>query len=172
MESGEQILLIRKGGIREEGGVFSIVEREFFLLPTYEHQNPRLLKPEFGGRFEALQAETRNPNEIVISSYAEVTHILEAKGEEQVNAAAAKESIWNATYVRERFDFNPYDPLYLVLLRVFRLSEALRLPLAPQYGGCKSWVTLERVLSMHGATPAVEEREFQGRVERVLQGLE
>ena len=44
MAEGRQILLIRKGGIREESGVFRIHDPEFWLMPTYEHQNAALLQ--------------------------------------------------------------------------------------------------------------------------------
>src|SRR5688500_9082628 len=44
MMRGIQTVLIRKGGIREEDGIFRVADSEFFLMPTYEHQNPALLR--------------------------------------------------------------------------------------------------------------------------------
>ena len=35
---GEQVLLLRKGGISEEGREFRIEHPEFLLFPTFEHQ--------------------------------------------------------------------------------------------------------------------------------------
>ena len=43
LASGEQILLMRKGGIHEESKDFRIIHDEFLLYPTYEHQRPCLL---------------------------------------------------------------------------------------------------------------------------------
>ena len=60
MQSGKQILLIRKGGIREEGGAFTIADDTFFLMPTYEHQNADLLQPEWVPRLHAIQAEAHD----------------------------------------------------------------------------------------------------------------
>ena len=48
MQSGEQILLIRKGGIREDGGTFTIADTEFFLMPTYEHQDAGIIAAPLG----------------------------------------------------------------------------------------------------------------------------
>lgn len=158
MREGRQSLLIRKGGIREEGGTFTIHDPEFFLLPTYEHQNPELLQTEFVSRLEAPQ----NLNTITLSEYAVVETIWQAQDEEQVNALA-DEHIWNPAFVKMRFDFNPYDPLYLILLRVYRLPEPITLPMRPAYGGCKSWITLERPLSTVGAIPALSDEEFAAR---------
>ena len=55
LKTGRQIVLVRKGGIREEEGVFRISDPEFFLMPTYEHQNPMLVQPEFVPSIEASQ---------------------------------------------------------------------------------------------------------------------
>ncbi len=162
MRKGEQILLIRKGGIREEGGVFEMQDKEFFLMPTYEHQNARLLKPQYLTRLEERQAKPRDPNLIKIDTYAVVTTIQQARNEEQVRAIA-HECIWNDTYIQERFDYNPYDPLYLVVLRIYQLPTPYQVPIRPEYGGCKSWVTLEQPLSTLGASPAIPDEAFEAR---------
>jgi hypothetical protein len=170
LRQGRQILLIRKGGIREEGGVFRVADSEFFLLPTYEHQNAGLLQPEFAARLQALQSEPRDPNTITIDSYAVVDTVAQARGEAQLSAVA-NDHIWNAEYVRQRFDFNPYDPLYLILLRVYTLPTPAIVPMQPAYVGCKSWVTLDRPLSTQGATPALSDAEFSARRAALLERL-
>jgi hypothetical protein len=170
MREGKQILLIRKGGIREESGVFTVNDPEFFLMPTYEHQNARLLEPEWVARLAEIQAAPHDPNAVTLDSYAVVDTVLVARNDAQVNAVR-HETPWNETYVKERFDFNPYDPLYLLVLRVYNLPEAVTLPLLPEYVGCKSWVTLERPLSTLGATPALSEAEFARRRDALLTTL-
>lgn len=170
MKEGKQILLVRKGGIREEGGVFTVNAPEFFLMPTYEHQNARLLEPEWVARLEALSSVPHDPHIVTLDAYAVVERILVARNDEQVNAVR-HETIWNATYVKERFDFNPYDPLYLLVLRVYNLPEAVTLPMLPEYTGCKSWVTLERSLSTAGAAPALSDADFARRRDMLLAAL-
>ena len=46
LAEGQQILLLRKGGIHEEGKDFKVIHPEFLLYPTYEHQRKDLLKPQ------------------------------------------------------------------------------------------------------------------------------
>lgn len=171
LQEGRQTLLLRKGGIREEGGVFTITEREFFLLPTYEHQNADLLQPAYAARLKAHQTAPFHRHTLTLSACAVVDTICIARDEEQVNAVA-DEHIWNSAYVKMRFDFNPYDPLYLILLRVYRLPEPVTLSLLPEYTGCKSWVTLERPLSTAGAIPAISDTDFAIRKERLLTRLQ
>jgi hypothetical protein len=171
LRTGRQILLVRKGGIREERGRFVINDPEFFLLPTYEHQNATLLQPEFLPRLREIQAEPQDPTTVTISAYAVVDTILEARDEAQVNGVA-RDHLWNADYVRQRFDFNPYDPLYLVVLRVYSLPEPQTISVLPAYVGCKSWVTLNAPISTHGAIPALPDAEFAARRAALLQDLQ
>jgi hypothetical protein len=170
MKAGRQIALLRKGGIREEEGVFRVSDPEFFLLPTYEHQNANMLQPVFVEELRKSKAAAHDPYHIQIDAYAEVDTVVVAADEERVNALS-KEYIWNADYVRMRFDYNPYDPLYVILLRVYRLPQTFTLPMRPEYGGCKSWVTLDRCLSTVGAVPALTDAEFASRRDSVLKTL-
>ena len=169
IRDGRQVLLIRKGGIREEGGVFTLSDREFFLLPTFEHQNPALLQHEILQHLDTRNAAP-NPDTVLIDTYAVVDTILIARDDAQVNAVL-HETVWNEEYVRQRFDFNPYDPLYLLLLRAYRLPSVAEMPLLPEYVGCRSWVSLDRVISTAGAAPAISDAEFEARKARLLDAL-
>jgi hypothetical protein len=170
LAEGRQTLLIRKGGIREEGGAFRINDPEFWLMPTFEHQNADLLQAEWLPDLAAIQATPREPGQVTLSSYAIVDTIAVARDDEQVNALA-QEHIWNPTYVKMRFNFNPYDPLYLVLLRVYRLPEPITIPMLGEYEGCKSWVTLAQPLSTDTAVPALPDAEFAARRVAILERL-
>lgn len=170
LKAGRQIVLIRKGGIREDEGVFRITDSEFFLMPTYEHQNAKLLQTPYVKELEEMQAAGFDPRAFTLDAYATVEQIVVADDEEKVNALS-QEYPWNAEYVRMRFDFNPYDPLYLLLLRVYRLPFAVTLQMRPEYGGCKSWVTLERPLLTAGAVPSLTDDEFARRCDAVLHTL-
>lgn len=167
LAEGRQTLLIRKGGIREEGGVFRINDPEFWLMPTYEHQNAALLQSEWLPALEAIQAAPRHHGEVTLSAFAVVDTIAVARDDAQVNALS-HEHIWNPIYVQMRFDFNPYDPLYLVLLRVYRLPEPLTIPMLGDYEGCKSWVTLDRSYPTDRAIPVLSDTEFSVRRDAIL----
>src|SRR5206468_4114401 len=131
LRDGRQILLIRKGGIREEGGTFTMSDREFFLMPTFEHQDPSLLQPDMSAQF-AQRRSALDPSIVTIDTYGVVDSIFVARDDAQV-AAVAHETIWNERYVRQRFDFNAYDPLYLVLIRAYQLEAAVPMPLLDSY---------------------------------------
>src|SRR3954447_24004626 len=56
LAEGEQLLTLRKGGIREEDRHFEIEHDQFFLYPTFDHQQGKLVreshKPELGRALE------------------------------------------------------------------------------------------------------------------------
>ena len=169
--SGEQTVLLRKGGIHEDRGRFTVETPEFFLLPTYEHQDAGLLDPQHAAALAAIEAEPRDPSIVTLSRYAQVDTVVTAASEEQVRAIAG-EFIWNERYVRQRFDYNPYDPLYVMLLRVYRLPAPAAVLMRPAYAGCRSWVTLDEAVPTAGATPVLPDSEFDQRKGAVLARLE
>src|SRR3989338_5866122 len=63
---GKQILILRKGGIREETVDFQVEHNEFFLFPTYEHQNKADLKSELPSAPTELRTELHRDFEAVI----------------------------------------------------------------------------------------------------------
>src|SRR4028119_2294429 len=56
LAEGEQLLTLRKGGIREENKHFEIEHDRFFLYPTFDHQRNDLVRdshlPELGRALE------------------------------------------------------------------------------------------------------------------------
>ncbi len=163
--AGKQTILIRKGGIREDGGIFAIDDSNFWLMPTFDHQSADLLQPIYAS--EICNSSNSAPHEISIQGYAVVDQVWVAKNDDQINALKP-EMVWNEEYVKLRFDYNPYDPLYILMLRVHRLPEPVVLPMIKSYGGCKSWVTLDRAIQTAGATPAISDDEFAARRNRVI----
>ncbi len=66
LESAKTIMLLRKGGIREQGGRFTVAQDQVLLYPTYEHQQPHLLKPAYSSQIQpVLKAGTRQQCELV-----------------------------------------------------------------------------------------------------------
>src|SRR5215213_3020847 len=119
LEIGRQMLLLRKGGIYEAAGEFELENRRFVLFPTYLHQNLKMLKPEAHGGFEPRSAE---PERIALSSAAEVTDIIPLKSRAQMDALDA-EHVWAPPLIDMRFNYKPENPLYLLLVRAYRLPQ-------------------------------------------------
>ncbi len=171
---GQQIFLLRKGGIAEEGGDFRIQHREFFLYPTYEHQHQNLLQPEYRAGFREILDTSSPTTELPVACYGIVEDFLVAGSEEHLLRLQGH-YIWSQAYIKMRFKYKPDLPLYVMFLRAYQLPEPRGIPILPRYAGCKSWVELDRELSTAGAAPVLGDDDFLGRKEalkRLLAGKE
>lgn len=153
---GRQIVTIRKGGIREETKDFRVRHEAFLLYPTYDHQQADLLKPGYRGDLAAVLAAGVDPaREVTISHYARVTDAFETSSEETVRALGPYH-IFSDDYAEKRLHWRPRKPLEVMLLRVYRLARPYTLAVAPEYGGCKSWIELPGDISLDGMVPALD----------------
>ena len=75
LENGNTIMLLRKGGIREQGSNFTIPHIQALLYPTFEHQQPDLLKPKYASQVPIVDSGW-HPEKIKISSFAKITNVL------------------------------------------------------------------------------------------------
>jgi hypothetical protein len=168
MEAGRQILLLRKGGIYESGGEFELEHRRFLFFPTYLHQNLAMLKPEAQGGFEPRSDE---PQRIELCLAGQVTDIIPVKSREQMDEIDDAH-IWTAPLIDMRFNYRPENPLYLLLVRAYKLVEPVTVENTPAYAGCKSWVPLESAVSTQGARPVLDETTYQTQRQLILARLE
>lgn len=164
LADGRQVLLLRKGGISEAGGEFELEHRQFALFPTYVHQDLRMLKPAAQAGFESRSAE---PTKVVLAAAGEVTDIVRVASREQIDALEA-EHVWAPPLIDMRFNYRPKAPLYLLLVRGYRLAEPTTVENTPAYAGCKSWVPLDAAIATGGAVPALDDESYRSRRELVL----
>jgi hypothetical protein len=157
LESGRQIMLLRKGGILEQSkkNRFSITHNEFLFFPTFLHQSRGELKPEI--EFETVSAE---PDTVQITSAGVVSDILKVESREQIDRLD-DQHIWTKSLIDMRFNYKPQNPLYLVLVRAYRLHEPVSLPNTPAYAGCKSWVPLEHAIDTGNAAAVLDDLKYE-----------
>ena len=160
---GEQILDVRKGGIREDGRHFSVQATRLWLYPTLEHQRPELLKPAYARWVGADATESGEPppsvpdatdiaaidrgrssaeKDFVVSGWADVVGAATTSDPDVLEALDGK-VVWSREYVETRFKWKRRDPLWILALRVHRLHEPVAVPYRDAYGGCTSWVELD-----------------------------
>ena len=164
---GRQLLLFRKGGIREKGKDFTVEEQEFFFFPTSEHQHAEGLKEEFRPWLSGLPNKT--PEILPIEYYATVERTLHLPTPESARSLTSYH-IYSEQQILERFRYKPAKPLYVLLLRIYQIPKTL-LPNLPAYAGCRSWVPLGGPLSTANATPVLPDGLFREKVEAILRVL-
>jgi hypothetical protein len=170
IERGETVLLLRKGGIRESGGRFQVDRDEVLLYPTYEHQQPELLKPEYALQVTPV-ASGWHPETIQISSWAKITDILPVIDETIVNALLPFH-IWNEIFIRDRLKWKPSQPVYVLLLRAYKLPQARQISYRTEYGGCRSWIDLTEEIDLAGATPVLDDATYEQKVSEIRNAID
>lgn len=167
LASGRQTILLRKGGISESMSGFDVEHRQFPFFPTYVHQQLAMLKPEAHRDFAPQAAE---PPTVTIEVAADALDIIQLKQRAQMDALD-HEHIWTPPLIDMRFSYRPQNPLYLLIVRAYRLADAKTIANSPAYAGCKSWVPLTETLDSRGATPAIADEQFKERVESIRRTL-
>lgn len=169
LEGGLAVLL-RKGGIAETGGpgVFDLEHGRFALFPSWAHQKPEMIKPQFRGRVETLA----EPAQLTMRAVGVVSKIW------QVKSRAAFDTLddlhcWTAAQIDMRFSYKPERPLYLMAVRCYRLASPKTIDYRAAYAGCKSWVPLARgdEVDDQGAKPVFDDSTFGqivARIDRVM----
>ena len=139
---GLQSVIIRKGGIAEGRQGFAFRHHEFFLFPTWFHEqlekttlpHDTELPPEPGDelemRFMAAVEWTG-----LITDWAALVRLRELH-------------VLRDSVLEERFQYESEPGVYLAFVRVYRMEPPVRLRNEKKYGGCRSWIDL----------PALEDR--------------
>ena len=167
---GEQILLLRKGGIHESSKDFRVLHPEFLLYPTYEHQKAELLQPAYQPALEALLEQPRDPGEITFTHFARMEEAVELSEQDKVDDLEPH-YIWTTAYAQSRLHWKPMLPLSVMLLRVYRLETPVTVPWIPEYGGCTSWVEDLVEAPLGNMEPVISDEEFRRRVDEVKGSL-
>ncbi len=167
---GDQILLLRKGGIHEDGKDFRVIHREFLLYPTYEHQKADLLRPEHQPSLADLLERSRDDKQITFTHFARAEEVLELEDQGKVDDLAPH-YIWTTDYAQSRLRWKPMLPLSVMLLRVYRLEAPVTVPWIPEYGGCTSWVEVLADVPLGRLEPVLSDSEFQRQVDEIKGSL-
>ena len=132
---GRQSIILRKGGIAEGSEGFSFQHREFFLFPTWFHEQPQKV------RDAELEMPEPSPGRIEVKYLArlEVARVISSW---RIAEALEPLHILTPEVVRERFEYDQAPGLHVGFVRVFELSPAWTFVDEKKFGGCRSWVEL------------------------------
>lgn len=155
---GEQSVIVRKGGIAEGRSGFAFRHSEFFLFPTFFHEQVDKV------RVDGAEIPQERTGEIEIRYFAKVVAAEHITSWETV-AALEPLHILQPAVVRERFDYDKDPGLHVAMVRVYRLTPGWIFPDAPRYGGCRSWVALPGRPEEMQFEPVLSDREHEERVE-------
>jgi len=166
---GEQVLILRKGGIREDRGQFHVDYGEFWLFPTQYHEAERCVIPSKRPRLREI-ASAAPKDAVDIEYYAVADAVVQITGVQAVKRLQGRH-IWTEQTLQERFQFGRNPGLHALVMRVYQRPAPEKVALREQYGGCRSWVELERALSTEGLTPVLRDVEYTAQRDGILEML-
>lgn len=158
---GDQVLVIRKGGIGEKS--FTLPHPRFFLFPTYAHQRPELVDLAFRDRFAESLDRRDEPDRLPLVAYAEVAASFLVTDQAQLDAIDHLH-ILTSDYAAERLRWRRKHPLWAVALRVYRVARPPVLEVTSDHMGCVSWVTLPAHIHAGDMAPVLDDTAFSAAV--------
>lgn len=160
---GDQILILRKGGIAEGAGGFHIERPRFLFFPTLFHQQRESVMPAAQARFDEIAPHLAPPETVRLEFCAEVVAWRKLDSFAAVERLRGQH-IWREEVLAHRFDWGRQQSIFALAVRVARLPKRIELPMLSSYGGCKSWVELATEISTENTQPVLAEAAFQTRL--------
>ena len=74
--------------------------------------------------------------------------------------------VWSTDYAEKRLEWKRRHPLHVLLLRTYRIPRPVTVRVKDEYGGCRSWLELQRDLPFEG-TPVLSDDEFDRAAEAI-----
>ena len=110
MARGEQLLLIRKGGLIEPGTGFELIKPVFLFYPTFEHQAVSYLRPPFQGYFDRAAAQRAPAGQIRIELVGQAVASLRSTDVSLIDRLSEFHA-YNGAFATQRLKWQPDTPL-------------------------------------------------------------
>ncbi|HEY5610910.1 MAG TPA: DUF1802 family protein [Thermoanaerobaculia bacterium] len=168
LSSGDQILLLRKGGIADPR--FGIEAERFYLYPTYLHQKEKQFKPEHRHHFTRTDRSDSEPARVCIELWGEATHVFRIDDLARLRKVDPFVIFTDET-IEERFRFRPDQAVHVIAIRAYRLASPAMVESDPETAGCRSWISVAEDISIEESAAVLADAEFARRfadVERAL----
>lgn len=162
--SGSQSVILRKGGIAEGRDGFAFKHREFFLFPTWFHE-----------QFEKTTLPKGTGLPLQLDGEIEIRYAATLEWSRLVTDAARLPAlrefhILHGSVVDERFRYDEVPGIHVGFLRGFRLASPRRLTMQKSFGGCRSWLDLPGLEGVN-LLPVISDAEHAARREALEKAL-
>jgi hypothetical protein len=141
---GEQIVLIRKGGLADAS--FGVEAERFYLFPTNYH--------DAGGA---------EPSHVPITHWAEVVKTWQIRDAAMLPRLASLTMLDQAA-IETRYRFRPDQAINVIAVRAHTLAKPSDIVMKPEYSGCRSWVSLDDEIDLDGSTAALSDTSLQAQI--------
>lgn len=144
---GEQVVLIRKGGIADPK--FGVEANEFYLYPTYFHQG-----------------ESEHRPSVSLTHWCEVVRVFSFRQIEVLHRLAPFVSIPLET-LESRYRFRPDEALNVIGVRTYALPRPVEVKFRDEYAGCRSWLSIEDEIDVESSKPVLSEEALESKLDAI-----
>ncbi|MCF7729305.1 MAG: DUF1802 family protein [Chthoniobacterales bacterium] len=164
--SGDQSLLLRKGGLAEGKEGFGFEHSEFFLFPTWFHGQIEKI------RTHRASAVLQEAPEVLNLEYMASIEWNDFITDRNKLTRLASFHILEESVIEERFNYidkhqKNIPGIHVAFVRVYRLDVPLQLTMEKRFGGCRSWIQLPKVTI--GTSVSVLSDEEHGKRRIILE---
>lgn len=147
LAKGEQVILIRKGGIADPS--FGVEAERFYLYPTYFHQGESEARPS-----------------VTVTHWCEVVQTWSVRNAAMLDALEPLVVMPRET-LDARYNFRPDQALYVIAVRTWQLAEPVDVRYRDEYGGCKSWISVDEEIDVEGSWPVISDALLQAKLDAI-----
>jgi len=147
LDRGEQVVLIRKGGLADPH--FGLESDRVYLFPTNYH--------DAGGG---------EPTHVPITHWAEVVRTWQVRDLDTLYRLEPLVAMDRAT-LDTRYKFRPDQAINVIAVRAWRLAKPVNVAMTDEYAGCRSWVSVDEEIDIDGSVPALGDAQLQAKIESV-----
>jgi len=144
---GEQVVLIRKGGLEDPD--FGVEAERFYLFPTNFHDG--------GGDV---------PEVVPITHWAEVVRTWRVRDLETLYRLEPM-VVFDRQTLETRYRFREDQAIHVIAVRTYALPRTAQVKMHDSYGGCRSWVSVDEEIDVDGSEPVLRDAELNERIERI-----
>jgi len=144
---GEQVVLIRKGGLADPD--FGVEAERFYLFPTNFHDG--------GGDV---------PDVVPITHWAEVVRTWRVRDLETLYRLEPM-VVFDRQTLETRYRFREDQAIHVIAVRTYALPQTAQVKMHDGYGGCRSWVSVDEEIDVDGSEPVLRDAELNERIERI-----
>ena len=168
--TGKQSLILRKGGVEDGAEGIRIEKPEFWLYPTFLHQEQQPINDALVGG--SLATVPQQGSMVSIRYYA-VVQRADFIATEVALARLQKFHVWSSNTIAQRFHYRK-PGLWSMIVRIYELDTPYEFVQSPEMAGCRSWVELPEEFPTTGLKPVLPDSEFEvirAAIEAQLKGV-
>jgi hypothetical protein len=144
---GEQVILIRKGGIADPA--FGVEAERFYLFPTNFHDG--------GGEV---------PRAVPITHWCEAVRTWRVRDFEAL-VRLEPLVVFDRNTLETRYRFRADQAIHVIGVRTYRLARPATVAMHDAYAGCRSWVSVDEEVDIDGSEPVLTDAELSSRLAKV-----